>query len=276
MYNMMIMINETIEQFLKNDFSKILPKVGQIINGRMLLKKGVAIYVDIGPYQTGVIYGMEYYVAKELLKSYKPGDELVVKVKELENDEGYVELSFKEAGEENLFDELRKKMQNKEIITVKIKGANKGGLMAEVSLLSAFLPASQLSSENYPKVDDASPAKIAQELAKFVNQDMEVQIITVDQNERKVIISQKEIERKVAEQDLKNYKVDDIVSGEISGIIDFGIFVKFKIGEKNYDFEGMIPLSETINKETLKIGDKINVKIINKEGSKVYFSMKGI
>lgn len=269
-------INETMEQFLKNDFSKILPKVGQIINGRMLFKKGAAIFVDIGPYQTGVIYGMEYYAAKELLKSYKPGDELVVKVKELENDEGYVELSFKEAGEENLFDELRKKMQNKEVVIVKIKGANKGGLMAEVSSLPAFLPASQLSSENYPKVDDASPAKIAQELAKFVNQDMEVQIIVVDQNEKKVIISQKEIERKNSEKDLENYKVDDVVSGEISGITDFGVFVKFKTGEKKYYFEGLIPLSETINKETLKTGDKIDVKIINKEGSKVYFSMKGI
>lgn len=272
----MIMSNETMEQFLKNDFSKILPKTGQIINGRMLFKKGPAIYVDIGTYQTGVIYGMEYYIAKELLKNYKTGDELVVKVKELENDEGYVELSFKEAGEENLFDELRRKIQNQEIITVKIKGANKGGLMAEVSSLAAFLPASQLSYANYPKIDDASPAKIAQELAKFVNQDMEVQIIAVDQNEKKVIISQKEIERKSVEKDLENYKVGDNVSGQISGITDFGIFVKFKIGEKNYDFEGMIPLSETINKETLKTGDQVDVKVINKEGSKVYFSMKGI
>ncbi len=268
------MINELMENLLKDEVIKQLPKVGQIIKGRLLAKKGSSVYIDIGTYQTGIIYGLEYYEARDILKNYQIGDEITIKVKEVENENGLVELSIKEAGEQTLFETLREKMKNKETISVKIKGANKGGLTAEVEGLPAFMPASQLSSENYPEVDEATPTKIAQLLSKFVNQEMAVRIINIDEKEKKLVISQKEIERELAEADLENYEIGEIVVGNISGFTNFGIFLKFKTKTKNYNYEGLIPLTETVSKENLKSGDEVKVKVIKKEGNRIFFSMK--
>lgn len=268
------MTSELMENFLKDELVKKLPKIGQIIKGKILSKKGSSIYIDIDAYQTGIIYGLEYYEARDILKNYQLGDEIVVKIKEIENEEGLIELSLKEAGEQTLFENLRDKMKNKETISVKIKGANKGGLIAEVGGLPAFLPASQLSSENYPKVDEASPTKIAQLLNKFVGLEMDVIIIGVDQVEKKVVISQKEIERELTEAEIKKYEIGEIIAGKISGFTDFGVFVSFKTKTKNYDYEGLVPMTETINKESLKSGDEIKTKVINKEGSRLFLSMK--
>jgi len=50
-------------------------------------------------------------------------------------------------------------MENRTPLTIKIVGANKGGLIAKVSGLPAFLPVSQLASNHYPKVVGGDPEK---------------------------------------------------------------------------------------------------------------------
>jgi len=266
------MTNQLVEKFLRDDLIKMIPRNGQVVKGKLLFKQGPVVYVDIGLYQTGIILGAEYYIARDLLKTCKIGDEINVKIKEVDTKDGNIELSLKEAGEEVLFVNLKEKMKKGETITVKIKGANKGGLIADIDGVPAFMPSSRLSVKNYPKVDDASPAKIAQELAKFVNTDMEVRIITVDEEEKKVVISQKEIEKELLEKNLENYKIGDKITVKIKRINDFGIFVIFKA--EDCEYEGLVPSVEIINKENLKIDDEIETKIINKEGGRVYFSMK--
>lgn len=266
------MANQLMEKFLRDDLGKMIPRNGQVVKGRLLFKQGPTVYVDIGLYQTGIIYGVEYYLARELLKTCKIGDELNVKIKEVDTKDGHIELSLKEAGEEVLFVDLKEKMKKGETITVKIKGANKGGLITDINGVPAFMPSSRLSAQNYPRINDASPAKIAQELAKFVNTDMEVRIITVDENEKKIVISQKEIEKELLEKNLENNKVGDQITVKIKQINDFGVFVTFKVGD--YEYEGLVPPIEIVSKETLKIDNEIETKIINKEGGRIYLSMK--
>lgn len=266
------MANQLMEKFLRDDLGKMIPRNGQVIKGKLLFKQGPTVYVNIGLYQTGVIFGVEYYLARDLLKNCKIGDEINVKIKEVDTKNGNIELSLKEAGEEVLFADLKEKMKKGETIIVKIKGANKGGLIAEIDGVPAFMPSSRLSVKNYPKVDDASPAKIAQELAKFVNTEMEVRVITVDEEEKKVVISQKEIEKELLEKNLENQKIGDKITVKIKRINDFGVFVIFQVGD--YEYEGLVPPVEIVNKEALKPDDEIETKIINKENGRIYLSMK--
>src|SRR3989344_4768887 len=275
-----------MEEALKNILPAQLPKVGEVVDGIIIGKKGSYLYIDLGAFGTGVIYGKEYYEAQDLIKNIKIGDKVSAKVVELQNDDGYAELSLKEAGQEMAWDELRKLKESGEIISVKITEANRGGIMAQVKGVPAFMPVSQLSVKNYPRIEGGDKTKILQELNKFIGKNMNVKVIDIDQKESKLIIS----ERGVQDEDLKgvldNFKVVDIIEGEISGVVDFGAFVKIEVpGEKNEDIpqiEGLVHISELDwqliedPKQGVKIGDKIQAKIIGIDGDKISLSMKAL
>ena len=133
----------------------------------------------------------------------------------------------REAGSEQVWNKLAKKMEAKEIIASKVLKANKGGLIFDVDGMAAFMPVSQLSSENYPRVEGGDAQKILQALQKLVGKDLKVKIIDLDQREEKLIVSEKATQEKELKKIIKKYKIDDVVEGMITGIVDFGAFVKF-------------------------------------------------
>jgi small subunit ribosomal protein S1 len=180
-------MKETAE---KNNLVKT-PKIGDIIEGKIIgLKKG-SMYVDLGPVGAGIIYGKEFNEAKNVLRSLKQGDSLFVKVVDFENEEGYIELSVSQAGQELNWEKLKQLKDSGELVTVGISGANKGGLLAEAYGVSGFLPVSQLSPQNYPRVEGGDVSKILKELQKFVGTDMEVKIFDLEPKEGKLIFSEK-------------------------------------------------------------------------------------
>jgi len=254
------------------------PRIGEIVEGIVIGRGQSSLFLDLGNFGTGIIYGREYHEAKNELRDLKTGDKISVKVVELENDEGYVELSIKKAGESLSWDNLRQKKNQGENLTVKILGANKGGLLAEVSGIPAFLPVSQLSPEHYPRVEDADPAKILKELQKFVGQDLEVKVFDFSQKDKKLILSEKAKDTEKIKESLKNYKVGDEIEGEIIGLTNFGAFIKF--GEEN--LEGLIHISELDWKiiedpaEIVKIGEKVKAKIIDISNDKISLSLKAL
>ncbi len=176
------------------DFPELLspPKVGDVVRGKIIKKGSLSIYVDLGNFKTGIIYGREYLKAKEMLRDLKEGDEIFAKIIEIENEEGYVELSVQEAQEELIWKELLEKKEKGEKIKVKIVGANKGGLVTKISGLSAFIPISQLSPEHSPQIENPQPAKIVKELQKFVNQEFEVRIINLNPKTKSIVLSEKD------------------------------------------------------------------------------------
>lgn len=203
------------------------PRIGEIIEGRVVGMKRAAVYLDLGIQGTGIIYGREFFDAKNILRDLKIGDKIFAKIIDLENEEGYFELSITQAGREITLESLRQKKEKGEIIKVKILKANKGGLMSEISNIPAFLPVSQLSSEHYPKVEGADTNKILRELQKFIGQELEVKILNILPQAEQIILSEKAKEVDKIKEVLKNYKVGDVVEGKITGLVDFGVFIKF-------------------------------------------------
>lgn len=270
----------------KNNLSKP-PKIGDIVEGKIIGKARSAVYLDLGATGTGIIYGQEFQEAKSQLKDLKIGDSIFAKIIDLENEAGYIELSVSGASRELTWEVLKQKKENGEQMAVKILGANKGGLLTEIAGLPAFLPVSQLSSHYYPRVKAGESNKILKELQKFIGKEMKIIIFDLNPREGKLILSEKAKEAEKLKEILKNYKVGDVVKGEITGITDFGAFMRFpaeasvKAG-KGESLEGLIHISELDWKiiedpsEVVKVGEKLQAKIIDISNNKVSLSLKAL
>ena len=255
-------------------------RVGDIIEGSVIGIGRSALYLDLGPQGTGLIYGREFMDEKDALKDLAVGDKLAVKITALENDEGYIELSLREAGREMVWERLKEKLESEEVVKVKILGANKGGLLTELHNIQAFLPVSQLSQEHYPKVEDGDTSKILRALQDFMGQELEVQIFDLDPKENKIILSERSKERSKIRELLQEYKPGDVVEGEITGVVDFGAFVKF--GEGAGEIEGLIHISEIDwqiiddPSKFLKAGDTVKAKIVDISNGRASLSLKAL
>ena len=279
------MIKET-EQ-LTQDFDSIdyLPKKGKMVEGTIVKIGRACIYVDLSPMGTGVILGKEYFLAKRALGSLKVGDHITAKIVEVDNEDGNIELSLQEAQKELGWEKLKELKDNFETVTIRPNGANKGGLLAELYGVKGFLPLSQLSIEHYPRVEEGNSAEILRILQQLVSQDLKVKIFDVDANESKLIFSEKAMESGAIQNLLKAFKTGDRVTGKITGLADFGAFIRFPLNadEQNTQMEGLIHISELdwqlINdpSEVVKVGQEVEAQIvdISKDG-RVSLSLKAL
>lgn len=272
--------NEAVIRLIKaNTQLAAALKEGELIGGRVLAKEPRALYVDLERYGTGIVYGVELMNARNIVKNLKPGDQVSVKVVDPENEDGYVELSLTEAHKQQSWEDVREMKERDEVLTVKIKNCNSGGLIADINKLPAFLPVSQLTSEHYPRIVDADKAKIAEELRKLVGQELKVKIIDFNPRTNKLIISEREAVEENIKSLLGNYEIGQVVDGVISGVADFGAFVRFT---DNPRIEGLVHLSELDHrlienpKEVVKVDDIVKVKIIDIKDGRVSLSLKAL
>jgi len=254
-------------------------KEGELVNGKLLKRMPRAVYFDLGRLGTGIVYGVELMNAKEVLKNLEEGAEVSAKIVEVENEDGYVELSLAGAGKQKSWQSIKELFENGEEFPAKIVGANSGGLLAEVDGLKAFLPVSQLSNEHYPRVEDGDKTKILDELKAMVGQELKVKVLDMNLRTDKLILSEKEITNENVKEKLEKYKVGDIIEGIISGVADFGAFIKFV---DNPEVEGLIHISEIDHKlienpkEVLKVNDQVKAKILEIKEGRVTLSLKAL
>jgi len=253
------------------------PTVGDLIEGTVISIEKSAVYVDIPKFGTGIIYGREYINAKEIIRKINIGDDIAGKVISIDNPQGYVEISLKEARQAIIWNEAEEAINNKTIFELPIQDANKGGLILVWQGLSGFLPASQLNTQHYPRVADGDKDRILDELRKLIGQKITVSIIGAIPKEGKLIFSEKSPELKQKEKIIGKYAVGDEVSGEVTGIVDFGVFIKLEEG-----LEGLVHISEVDwalvenLKTKFKVGEKIDVKIIEIKDGKISLSIKAL
>jgi len=258
--------------------------VGSTVEGKVVARDRSSLFIDLGINGTGIIYGREFYAVKDIVKNLEIGDKVFAKIVEMENDEGYKELSLRDATKEMSWQRLKELRDSGQIVTVRITGVNKGGLLTSVDGLQAFLPVSQLAPEHYPRVADADKAKILKELQKFIGKTLEVKILDLLAEENKLILSEKAKSEEKTKEVLKNYKKGDVVEGQITGIADFGAFIKFPfpIENENEQIEGLIHISELDWQlvenpaEVVKVGEVVKAQIININNNQVFLSLKAL
>ena len=267
-------------QLIKTDPEAIsFLREGDLIEAKFLVKMPKIVYFDLDKFGTGVIYGSELMNAKDILKKLKVGDAISAKIVSTENEDGFVELSLADAHQQKEWRGIKEAMEKGEVLTVKIKGANSGGLVADIKSLKAFLPVSQLAGEHYPRVESGDKQEIINELKKLVNMDLKVKIIDFNVRSEKLIISEKETVEEDIKKLVSQYKAGDVINGVVSGVTNFGVFVKFV---DQPAIEGLIHISELDYrlidhpKEVAKIGDGIKVKIIEIKDAQVLLSLKAL
>jgi small subunit ribosomal protein S1 len=256
--------------------SPVPPVVGDIIEGTVSAVGRARVYIDLPPYGSGLIFGREFMNARDILRKVGVGDTIAAKVVDANNEDGYIELSLKEARQALIWSEAEGAVKNQTILSLEVKEANKGGLILEWQGIQGFLPASQLGADHYPRVADGDKDKILAELNQLVGQFLSVIIITADQKEHKLIFSEKgPQEKEEKEEKVSRYEVGDVVKGEVTGAVDFGVFVKIENG-----LEGLVHISELDwglvedTRSLYKVGEPVDVKVIEVKDDKISLSIK--
>ena len=252
-----------------------LPKVGDLVKGTIISAGKSEVYIDLGGIATGVVRGRERYDEADEYRNLQPGAEVEATVLEAENENGEVELSFQYAGRRKAWDNLRDFEKNGQLITAAITDANKGGLMIKVENIVGFLPVSQLSPEHYPRIPGGDKNRILEILKSYIGKKFEVKVFDVNEDEDKLIVSEKSAWEETKKDVLGKYKTGSIVEGTVTAVTDFGIFVEF-----DDKLEGLIHISEIAWQrienphDFVKVGQRVKAEIISIENSKIFLSMK--
>lgn len=244
-------------------------KAGDMVEGVVSSVKKHEVWVDLGPYGMGVIFRREVSG-----NGLQPGETINASVIEPELDEGYALLSMKKASKDRGWGELERLFKDQEIVEISAYGANRGGLLIELEGIRGFLPVSQLSAENYPRVSDADKDEILTKLNNLVGKTIRTRILDVNRKDNKLIFSEKEAVRDDMASRLADLKVGDIVEGVVTGVIDFGAFVNVN------GIEGLVHISEISwervedPRKYVKVGEKIKAKIIAIDKDRLSLSIK--
>ncbi len=253
------------------------PVAEDLVEGVVISIDKGAVYVDLPPFGTGIIFGREFQNARDIIKKINVGDIVAGKVVGIGGKDGYIEISLKEARQALIWGEAEEAIRDKRVLELPITDANKGGLIISWQGLTGFLPASQLKPEHYPRISDGDKDKILDELKKFVGTKLAVSIIGASPKEGKLIFSEKNQETKDKEGMVEQYALGDELTGEVTGLVDFGVFVKIEEG-----LEGLVHISEIDwglvenPKLMFKIGEKVKVKVIEIKDGKISLSIKAL
>lgn len=257
------------EKELEASFRKI--REGDVISGTVIDVNEEEVTLDLKYYTQGIIKAedMSNDPAFSLLNDVKAGDVIEATVIRMDDGQGNILLSKKEANEVLSWDVLEQMKEEKTDVTVKVSEAVNGGAVAYVEGIRGFIPASQLDL-NY-----------VEEPADYVGKTLKVRVITVDQEREKLVLSAKEIlkEQQKEEHDHKVAMIvpGTILEGTVESLQTYGAFIDLKDG-----LSGLVHISQICQKrikkpsEVLKVGDKVKVKVLNTNDGKISLSIKAV
>ncbi len=254
------------------DFEK--PQLGSVVSGQVVSLKKNHVVVDLNGVAVGMISGVETHDSADTMKDLTVGDEVQAVVVEDENEDGMVVLSLRKASQANAWDRFEKAYKEGEVVEITVSEANKGGLLLDVDGIKGFIPVSQLAPVHYPRVDGADAGQILTRLKKLVGQKFNVKVINMDRSSGKMILSERAAIEDRSAVALEKLNVGDVVTGTVSGVVKFGIFVAFN------GLEGLVHISEIAwghvsnPHHYAKVGDKVDVQIIGIEKNKLSLSIK--
>jgi len=263
---------DSMESLIEEAGDQLLPyKEGEIVEARVLSMSRNKIWADVAGLSLGYVPEKEITLNSDV----KVGDTIFAYVILLEDEDGNVVLSLKRADRERYWKDMEERYKTGEPVEITINEANKGGLISEIGGIPGFLPVSQLSPEHYPRVSGGDREEILTRLNKLIGEKIAVKVINCDKAANKLIFSEKAVDAEKLASKIEKYKVGDVLEGKISGIVDFGLFVKI-----DPLVEGLVHISEvswsrvTDLNQLFKVGDTIKVMVIAVEDGRLSLSLK--
>jgi len=261
-------------ELLKDSPPVFRARPGELIEGNVIFKGKNKMLVDLAGVATGIVSGRELRDSMNTFRDLNQGEPVSALVLEEENDEGMVVLSLRMASQQKAWDRFHKMVSDDKTMKFTAQEANKGGLLANIDGIRTFLPVSQLSPANYPRVNNADSSEIITRLGKFIGHTFTVKIITLDEAAGKIVVSEREAMAEERSKALESLTIGDSKDGIVSGIVKFGLFVAFD------GLEGLVHISEIAwghvknPSEFAQVGDRVKVKIIGIDGEKLSLSIK--
>ena len=268
---------EEVKQETMEDYSReleaSLKKIneGDIVSGTVISVNEEEVILDFNYYVQGIIKAedMSNDPKYNILDEVKVGDVIEATVIKTDDGNGNIQLSCKEAKDILSWDVLRQYMEEKKEICVKVSEVVNGGVIAYAEGIRGFIPASHLSL-NY-----------VENLEEWINKQLTVKVITVDESKKKLVMSAKEVEKRKAEEEI-NHKISMLVpgtvmEGTVESLMPYGAFIALPEG-----LSGLVHISQISQRrikkpsEVLNTGDKVKVKILNTNNGKISLSMKAV
>jgi len=244
---------------------------GDMVEATILAVGGNRIWVDVAGQSLGFIPEKEISSKAGL----KAGDKIICSVISMENEEGNVVMSMKRADREKYWGEMEEKFKNKEPLIIKITDANKGGLIVDVGGIQGFLPVSQLTPDHYPRVAGGDKDEILNRLRQYIGQEFNVKVLTCEKETNKLIFSEKAVSANEVQQKIEKFAIGDTIKGKITGIVDFGLFVRI-----DPQIEALVHISEIswsrvsdLNK-LYRVGDEVETVVISNDDGRISLSIK--
>lgn len=244
---------------------------GDIITATVIAVSEEEATLDLKYYAPGIIKAADLSDDPDysIMQDLHPGDEIQATVIRLDDGDGNILLSKKEANQMLGWDNLKTAMDHETILSVRVKEAVNAGVIAYAEGLRGFIPASQLSL-NY--VEDPSV---------FVGKDLEVRVITVDAQKEKLVLSAKSVLRERAEEE-RNHCISMLVpgttvEGTVESLTNYGAFVAIGDG-----LTGLVHVSQICERrirkpsEVLKVGQTVRAKILNTNSNKISLSIRAL
>ena len=247
------------EKELEESMKKI--EEGDILTGTVISVDEKEVIIDLKYYAEGVIPAEDY--SREpgfnLKEEVRPGDEVSATVVRKDDGHGNILLSRVEASDILAWDRLKEMQESKEVID--------GGVIAYVEGVRGFIPASKLA------------LSYVEDTEVYLNKPAQVQVLDVDKDSKKLILSAKEILREKADKERKkkvsNLEIGLVTEGTVESLQPYGAFVDLGNG-----LSGLVHISQICEKrikkpsEAVAVGDKVKVKVKAIKDGKISLSMK--
>lgn len=263
-------MSETMKDYekeLEASFKKV--QEGDILTGTVISVDEKEVVLDLRYYAEGIIPAEDY--SREpgfnLKEDVHVGDEVSATVVRTDDGHGNILLSRVEATDVLAWDRLKEMKASGEVIDVIVKGVVNSGVVAYVEGIRGFIPASKLALSYVEDTND------------YLNKHLQVQVIDVDEDSKKLILSAKELLREKADEERKN-KISNIqpgfvTEGKVESLQPYGAFVDLGNG-----LSGLVHISQICEKrikkpsEVLTVGDTVKVKVISVKDGKLSLSIK--
>ncbi|WP_248405198.1 S1 RNA-binding domain-containing protein [Butyrivibrio fibrisolvens] len=269
--------NEKVESM--EDYADVLERsfrklnVGDVVEGIVSGVEETKVTVDLDYYAPGIILleDLSDDPHFSIRNDIHTGDRISATIKRMDDGRGNILLSKKEANKVLAWDKLKELLESKEVVSVKVAEAVKAGVVAYLEGVRAFIPASKMALSFVEEAD----------LESYVGKTLEVQVITADEEDDKLVLSAKEILRQKAEEDRKNkisnVEVGLVTEGTVESLQNYGAFIDLGNG-----ISGLVHISQISNQRiahpssVLKVGQKVKVKVIAIKDGKLSLSMKAL
>jgi len=258
---------------------------GSVVKGSVVKVREGEVLVNVGGRAEGVVSGKELSFDGKRAK-LKEGEEILVYVTNPENAKGLLELSVRKTKDARKWRDLDQALADNETLEVTVVEANNGGVIVSIDKdIRGFIPSSQLDNKRIVPVGgfedkDDSVSQMQNQLAKLINEKIEVKIIEINRKKNRVILSEKLVyaadDLAKREETLRQSKVGDVLKGKVTGIAPFGLFVNAQ------GLEGLVHLSEISwdkvenPADFYRVGDAVDVQVIGIEddGRRIAYSIK--